>query len=258
VSGHDAPGPPSQFDEFLKVLQVCRQGSQENPLDHELWPGLLLDHIGARQGGADKVHAVDVSQLRPGLEAMIKNWKFDQSPPAQSGAAVLKGVRDLYGTLKRLFPVVTSLQSELLAWRTEMAAWLGTEFDKAGLLRELKSIIDMAKAAGLSSGVNTQDLLRDLEEFRAANVKAALDDVAKLSDDADLSNVLSVLGARHDRVATLTQRVRTALDQFFATVDSGLAADLALYGEAPERDAVQSLVAEVGDFQCVIDIIEGL
>jgi hypothetical protein len=258
TSGTDAAGVPSQFDEFLKVLQVCRQGSQDNPPEHDLWPGLLLDHVGARQGGADKVHAVDVSQLKPVLEATVKSWKLDQSPPVHSGAAVLKGVREMYGALRRLFPVVTSQQSDLVAWRTEMVAWLGAEFDKAEVLKELKGIIDMAKAAGVSSGVNTQDLLRTLEEFRSANVKTALDDVARLSGDVNLSTVLSVLGSRHDRVATLTRRVRDALDQFFATVESGLAADLALYGEAPERDAVQSLISEVGDFQCVIDIIEGL
>jgi hypothetical protein len=256
--GPDAAGAPSQFDEFLKVLRVCRQGSQESPPEHELWPGLLLDHIGARQGGADKVHAVDVSQLKPVIEATVKNWKFDQSPPVQSGAAVLKGVRELYSALRRLFPVVTSQQSDLLAWRTEMVGWLGTEFDKAELLKELKHVIDMAKAAGVSSGINTSDLLRTLEEFRTANVKAALDDVARLAGDVDLSIVLSVLGARNDRIATLTRRVRTALDQFFSTANTGLAADLALYGETPERDAVQSLVSEVADFQSVIDIIEAL
>ena len=77
----------------MRLLKSCRQTSSEASGEYTSWTQVLLDHIGARQGGADKVHAIDVSRLKPVLETTVANWKFDQSPPAQAGVGALKNIQ---------------------------------------------------------------------------------------------------------------------------------------------------------------------
>lgn len=248
----------STWVEFLRLLKSCRQTSSDTSGEYTSWTQLLLDQIGARQGGADKVHAIDVSQLKPILETTVANWKFDQSPPVQAGVGALKVVRERYQELKRLAPVITAQQSELVKWHDETIEWLGANFDKDEVVKELKTLITMAKAAALSSGMNSQELIRILEEFRAAKIVAALDNVGKLASGPDTSTVLSVLGERHDRVVAVARRTRSAVDQFFGTVETSLANEFTLYGEDPENTSISALVVEVTEFNTVIEMIEAL
>ena len=46
--------------------------------------------------------------------------------------------------------MITTQQSELLKWHDETIEWLGAKFDKDEVVKELKTLINMAKAAGLS------------------------------------------------------------------------------------------------------------
>ncbi|MFL6450918.1 MAG: protein DpdH [Bryobacteraceae bacterium] len=253
-----ADSQSSQWIEFLRMLQACRQASPDSSGEYISWTQLLLDHVGARQGGAEKVHAIDVWQLKSAVEGTVTTWKLDQSPPVQAGVAVLKGVRERYNELKRLAPVITAQQSELVKWHDEAIEWLGADFDKEELVKEMKDLITVAKAAGLSSGINSQELIRNLEDFRTAKIVTALDDVGKLVTDPGSSTILSVLGERHDRVVVIARRTRSAMDEFLRTVDTSLANEFTLYGEDPENTAIGALVAEVTEFQFAIEMIEAL
>ena len=199
-----------------------------------------------------------MSQLKTVLETTVANWKFDQSPPVQAGVGPLKGVRERYNELKRLSPVITTQQSELVKWHKETVEWLGANFDKDEVVKELKNLITMAKAAGLSSGINSQELIRTLEDFRTAKIVAALEDAGKLASGPDASTALSVLGERHDRVVAVARRTRSVVDQFFGTVETSLANEFTLYGEDPENTAISALVGEVTEFKTVIEMIEAL
>ena len=117
--------------------------------------------------------------------------------------------------------MIAAQQSELVKWHDETIQWLGANFDKDEVVKELKTLITMAKAAGLSSGMNSQELIRILEDFRAAKIVAALDNVGKLASGPDTSTVLSVLGeTRMDRVVAVARRTRSAVDQLFGTVET--------------------------------------
>ncbi len=56
----------------------------------------------------------------------------------------------------------------------------------------------------------------------------------------------------------MARRTRTAVDQFFGTVETSLANEFTLYGEDPENTSIGALVAEVTEFNTVVEMIEAL
>jgi hypothetical protein len=126
-----------------------------------------------------------------------------------------------------------------------MAEWIGDEFDKDGLVREMKAVVETAKPAGLAREVDTKKLFAAIEAFRMTSVVAALDDAKRLTTDADRGTVLAVLGHSHDTTVKVCEDLRTRFEAFLSTVDAEVEAQVKLFGAAPLAEATTELTTEL-------------
>jgi hypothetical protein len=244
------------WTEFSSALRQCRRVGEKELRDQLSWQGHLLNLIGARQGQAETVHAIDVMRLKPALDETTTSWEFRESPPSAAGAPEFTSFKTMYVNLKKHSTAISRVQSQLLSWRKKTIAWLGADTDKEDLLHNIKDAIESAKAAGVASGLDTKKLLQLLEEFRNAKVMAALEDTEKLGPDASRGQVLTVLGRGHTSVARLCEEFQNHLESFLAPVEAELVNESLKYGEDPIGDALSTLTSELSELIAVLEGVE--
>jgi hypothetical protein len=248
----------TRWDEFTDAVRRCRRIGDKEARDQSSWQGHLLNLIGARQGQADIVHAIDALRLKAVVEETIINWEFGATLPNPAGVIEFSSFRTMYSELKRLSSAIPKAQQRLVSWRSEMLAWLGESFDKETFVRELKETIEAARAAGVAGGLDANGLIRLLEEFRTAKVKTALDDVEKLEGSTSRGLVLTVLGRGHEPVARFCEAFQQRITSFVGAVEDNLASEAIRYGEDPVAEALASLKAELQDLSTVLEGVESL
>ena len=231
--------------EFTETLRRCRRTGEKESRDQPSWQGHLLNLIGARQGQADMVHAIDVMRLKSAIDKTVAAWELSETLPNPSGVAEFSSVRTSYSELKRLSSAVAKAQRRLLRWRGQTLDWFGEGFDKEATVREAKETIETAKAAGLTTGMDTKLVLQLLEEFRNTKVMAALEDVGKIAEGAPRGLVLTVLGRGYEPVVRLCEELQLKLDESLRAVDAKLASESLTYGVDPFAEAVSSLSGEL-------------
>jgi Arc/MetJ family transcription regulator len=255
----ESDGDSRAWNQFTTTLRLCRRAGDKESRDQPSWQSHLLNLVGARQGQAETVHAVDVMRLKPALEQCTSTWTFSAILPSSiAGTPDFASFRSLYSDLKKLETAVSKAQRRLLGWRGETIAWLGDPSEKDASIRDMKEAVEAARAAGLTTGLDVKGLLELLEEFRGAKVVAALDDTEKLDQESPRGTVLTVLGRGHDRVAQLCEQLGKRLDEFLKAVAAELASDEAKYGANPMQDAVSSLTTELEAFARVLQTLESL
>ena len=231
-TGEDTSG----WNEFTDALKRCRRTSAKELRDQPSWQGHLLDLVGARQGQADLVHAINVRRLKPAVEQTVSSWEFNASLPTQAGVASYSAFRTVYQEIKRLSTAVPKAQQRLREWYEEIKAWIGSDFEKDGLYRELKETIEGARDAGVARGLDSRGLLVLLDEFRTAKVAPALEDAGKLDPGAPRGLVLTILGRDHQRAVRICQQLHTRLDAFLGAIEGELANEALMYGEDPIKE----------------------
>lgn len=253
-SGSGAPTDPeaTEWLAFMDGLRKCRGTREKESRDQLSWTGHLLNLVGARQGQADTVHAIDLVRLKPAIEGAITTWEFASSPPNPSGVAEFAPFRTTYTELKKLSSAALKAQRRLSLWRSGILEWLGDGANKDLLVREFKETVEGAKAAGLTGGVETKRLLQLIEEFRTAKVMAALEDAAKLGDDAPRGTVLVILGRGYEHVARLCEELRTRYDEFMVSVDAELKSEAMKYGEDPLAEAKATLASALSELETLL------
>jgi hypothetical protein len=256
IASDDAEG--ARWDEFTDTLRRCRRVGDKETREQLSWQGHLLNLIGARQGQADTVHAIDIWRLKPALEETTSNWEFGTTLPNPAGVPEFASFRTTYSELKRLSSAIPKAQQRLVNWRSEMIAWLGDGFDKETVVRELKETIEAARAAGVASGLDANGLLRQLEEFRTARVKTALDDAEKLEGDTSRGMTLTVLGRGHEPVARLSEEFRKRFIAFVKAVEDNLASEALHYGEDPVAEALALLKEELQKISIALEEVSSL
>jgi hypothetical protein len=214
--------------------------------------------IGARQGQADKVHAIDVLRLKPAIIGTIATWDFNETIPNPSAVPEFGPFRTGYSELKRRASAIAKTQHQLFRWHSETVDWLGKETDKEALVRELKETIETAKAAGVAVGLDVRGLLQLVEEFRGTKVMTALEDTAKLEAGASRGLVLTILGRGHQPVARVCDRLRHQLEPFLQSVEAELVSEAAKYGADPLEEAVTSLTGDLDELASLLDGVEKL
>ena len=240
------------WNEFTTLALDCRR-TNGNGLDQKLWRDMLLDLIGARQGQALKVHAIDVMRLRPALLGTLSKWDFDQTIPNPTRVLEIGPFRQIYSRLKERASTVTRTQQQLCVWRTQVLDWLGPDFDKEGFVLALKETVELARSSGVAVGFEAKNFLQLVEDFRLAKVMAALEDIGKLASDTPRGHVLTILGRGHQLVAQLCDRLRSQLESFLVSVNSELESDAQKYGANPLQEAVSAITAELDGLSTLLD-----
>ena len=231
--------------EFTEELRRCREQGGRELRGQLSWQGHLLSLIGARQGQGDKVYAIDVMRLKSAVEKTVASWKFSESLPTPSGVPEFAAFRTTYSNLKKLSSGVVKAQRRLVDWRNETRVWLGEGTDKDALIRVAKETIETAVSAGLTTGMDTKQVLQFLEEFRRMKVMAAFDDAGKIADGAPRGHVLTILGRGYEPVVCLCDQLRMTLDEILCSVEARLAGESQKYGIDPFAEAVSSLSVEL-------------
>lgn len=251
-----APGADGTgWAEFTEALRKCRRTGEKELRDQLSWTGHLLNILAARQGQADTVHAIDVLRLKRVVEDTLSCWEFSAAPPNPSGVPDFAPVRSTYLELKKLSAAIAKAQRRLSRWRSQMLSWLGEGADKEILVREMKETVEAAKAAGLTRGIDSKEVRRLLdliEEFRNANVVTALEDAAKLEDEASRGTVLGVLGQGYEPVASLSEDLQTRYDEFARSADAELRNEAVKYGADPLAEAVGTLRTELDEVESLM------
>lgn len=252
-------GDGTGWNEFRRALALCRRTGDKESRDQMSWQGHLLNLVGARQGQAETVHAVDVMRLKPALEECLATWTFSATLPSTvAGTLEFQSFRTAYLEMRKRDGAISKIQRRLFCWRSDTIAWLGEPGDKDASIRDMKEAVEAAKAAGMTVGLDVKGLLELLEEFRGARVVAALDDAEKLDQQSPRGTVLTVLGRGHDQVAQLCERLATRLGEFLTAIEAELGSDAAKFGANPTQDAVSSLTNELDQFAGVLQNLESL
>ena len=254
ATGADA----TDWVQFTNALRQCRRSGDKESRDQLSWQGHLLNLVGARQGQADTVHAIDVIRLKAAIEETVAAWALTATLPTAAGATDFASFRSGYSELKRLSAAIPKAQERLFGWRKETVGWLGDVSDKEALVREMKETVEAARADGIAKGLDAKGLLQLLEDFRSAKVVAALDDAAKLDREAARGIVLTVLGRGHESVARLCEELGGRLEAFLTSVEAELASEAMKYGADPLQEAVASLTTELRELAVVLEEVGSL
>lgn len=244
-AGADGDAEATNWPEFTEMLRRCRRRGEKESREQLSWQGHLLSLIGARQGQGDMVHAIDVMRLKSAIEKTIATWEFGESLPNPAGVIDFSAFRTTYSELKRLSAAVVKSQRRLLRWRDQTLAWLGDGIDKESLVREAKETIEAAKAAGLTTGMDSKRVLQLLEEFRGAKVMAAIEDTGKITEGTPRGLVLTILGRGYEPVVRLCEELQVKLDEILGLVEAELANESLKYGDDPLAEAASSLAHEL-------------
>jgi hypothetical protein len=250
------------WEEYRAALRKCRRagssGEKETP-ETLSWTTHLLNLVGARQGGGDSVHAIDVVPLRSAVHATRAQWFVSGTIPSPAGVVALPGLKALHSELKRAGSSVEKARTRIVSWRSQMVEWIGEgAVEKDALVREMKAVIDASKSAGLVRGIdglNMKRLSQAVEAFRTAPVMAALHETEQLGTDAVPGVVLTVLGRLNESAIAACNDVKTRFEELLTAVAEELASQGQLYGADPLAEATSALEGEVSS---LVDALKGL
>lgn len=235
----------STWAEYGAALARCRGTTGAGEAS---WIAYLLDLVGARQGGADKVHAIDAARVKALIDDAVKHWSHASQPPrgVVAGADGLEKLRVTHNDLRRFATSVDTERDALVVWWQRCTDWMGVEFDKNEVLRLMKEAADAAHDAGLARLVNLRSFNTSVDEFRNAAVKAALDDVARLGA-MDRGAALALLGRGYAPAVQKTNELVAAYDSLEEAIIAEFASAQLTAGADPITEAVAALQAEMSD-----------
>jgi hypothetical protein len=239
-----AADPNSNWSGYAAALAAC-MGTAAS--EDGGWRRFLLDLVGARQGSADKVYAVDAFRLKPLIEGVLQRWSHASSVPPRTviaGADDLDKFRTRYNELRKLAGAVDMERDALIAWRERCMAWMGNEFDKNEVLGLMKAAADAAHDSGIAREINIRAFHAAVEAFRGTTVKAALDDIARLSA-RDRGFTISVLGRKYVDVMAVTNDLISVYDDFESKIYDEFAREQMSKGVDPLAEAVAALQLEL-------------
>jgi hypothetical protein len=210
----------------------------------------LLTRLGARQGGGDKVHAIDVTRLLPVLKQIRKDWKVTSEFPKpyqsdEPGKRLQMHVREITrsgtSTVKKWQQAVNKHSQAVLKQ-------VGQEFDKNSIIENLKETASAARQFGIRGEITHGKIEELLDALQKAPAVECLQYIRSISDTEDTGGLMSALaqldtqtlGLLTDFVATSTQYIAQTKRQIESQVDN--------WGDEVvqnETNAVDALLAEL-------------
>jgi hypothetical protein len=257
-AGALSAGPPSAdyaaWNAFTDELRKCRSRQESSP-NSVSWTEHLLNLIGARQGQAERVYAIDVTQLKQAVQDVLATWEFRTNLPPQPGAEAYGVFRSAHSDLKRLSQVIEPTRKRFLQWHTDATSWLGTEFDKDEAIREMKDLLNETRAAGLGANIDHNGTLRLVEDLRTSQLAPALENGRRLVANTSRGMSLRVLGYGHFSVMELVDRLRTAMDAIVAHITARLDGETSTYGGDPVSESKILLTSELKEIARLLQSI---
>lgn len=253
---------PEQLTTGVEKWDEARAGLSRirtNDDKQDSWVEFLLDQIGARQGGANAVHAVDGGRIKDVLARVSRTWSFGESlPPAAAADASYRLVREEYQRLKRSLPSAIQEATEIVRQRRRrMTTFLGEDFDKAAVVDALSDAITQVVAVG-SWDVNRAALREVLRAFGEARVAEVFEDAGRLGEDATPGTVLSVLGRQHIPSARVVDTCIDVFDRFLTTQSEHVRSELEAVGIDVVEESLEALRGEIARVGKCLDVMEGV
>ena len=246
-----------RWDRVSRLALEVYAGDDKN----RAWREMLKDQIGARQGGADTVHAVDSARLRPSFEEFAKSWDLAGVPlPEPKDNAELKTALSLFKEMRQLLPkAVAEEQGALSTWHGEVSNWLGgTKVDKQKLVERLEEALKSAKGSGLTSRVDYPALKRQVKAFGASAITATLEDAGRLAEEPSPEVVLSLIARQDEKTVSVTRELRKRLTSMFDEVEQNLDEHGKAVGPDPVKAAQIEIQVEFDEIAAILNEIGGL
>ncbi|MFN7770990.1 MAG: protein DpdH [Planctomycetaceae bacterium] len=204
----------------------------------------LLARVAVRQGGSPTTYGIDAMRLVAIVRSLTKaGWKSSVQMPDSTGNPSLAEVAAFTRSLsRRLASAAKKRQDALAGIRTKYETQLGTEFDKAAVLKTLGDIVDEASQFGLLEGSElpkAAELRKLNEDFRAAPVKECLEKLVGSASD-DFGTQLSSLAQVDDGTLKLIEHFIDEMSRCLKSLEGRLQADLSA-GEGCVDHTTQSI-----------------
>lgn len=206
------------------------------------WQSLLLEHVGARQGGAGAVHAVDCAELGPLVVAASADWALKDAPPANNNDAEYSDfVRRFNDARVSVESAIREEEAALLSWHPISIAWFSEGADKGEVQETLRKLVTEAKLRGLAPAADYEAVRRTISELAGVALAGAAQAATRLKGPMTRGEKLSVLAALPGRaIAPATQFIKE-IDAFLAQVDNGLGGREAEFNDQVVQDALNEV-----------------
>jgi hypothetical protein len=241
------PGPPADNTPRGLVSRWESLKQQAAKSRHELRK-LLLEHVAARQGGADKEHAVDAAVLIPALKQLKQqDWKLTTGGDDR-WRRNLTVASEHVTSLRTQLPAI--LKEEVLAaekWINRVETLLGDAFDLDEVTNTMRETINKSVQLGVfrCRGSNNPQQLRDrISKVRTMAVKSCFDQAkAATNEQNDFGKQLSTIGQLDTGIVA---NARDLVEEFEAFLsETGKITDDRLVDAPNPQESVNNLKAKL-------------
>jgi hypothetical protein len=180
----------------------------------------------ARQGGADKINAVDAAAMLPAIEELRTSKTLpNEAEVGAFDATVNAHLRQLKGPLKA---AADHRATKLGEWHAKVTAFLGNNFEISDVIEQLREAITEANRAHVYQQTDLQaaSLSAKLGDLQQLKIKPALELARSTADATDLAvqinNIAQVDGRVEAGVLATLDQYHDFLEQTSREVDGRL------------------------------------
>lgn len=212
------PGPPVNPTPHGDVNRWEKLKQEAAKSRHEM-RDLLLDHVAARQGGADKVHAVDAAVLIPALKQLKKQeWKLEKWEDDRWRKNLTTGREHVTSLRNQLPGILNEEIAEAAKWVEKVEALLGDSFNLDEVVNTMRETITKALSSGTFRCLGTDDPqgLRGLiTKVKAMAVKGCFDQAKVATEEqSDFGKQLAAVGQLETTIMAETLNLVETFENF--------------------------------------------
>lgn len=241
----DPPSPPDGADgPWFEVQQLFRSSRKK-------WREMLLEQIGARQGGGSGVWGIDAISLVPIVQKVKIDWEFGEVPTPGSEPDYADFVRNFRNIRTQIEKAINEETIMLKKWIENIDAWFGNDIDKLAVQDLLRKLVSQVKQRGLLPGVDYKQLRRELSGLPSISIAETKSAAIRLCNKPSRGEILLTLSGLPYRAVRPTQQFISRIDAFLEQLDRTLNAQETIIG----RDVLEDTVKALND---VLDYINKL
>lgn len=222
---------------------------------------LLLRQVAARQGGAEKVHAIDAARVLPPTKQLKREGRVTASFPGErltdpNDESVRRHVTELQRD--NIQGWIEERRRELVEWRTRANNWLGLNFDKDAVAKTLFETVQEIQRLGLyPNGVATRDTLKaNIEAFRVSALRECIGHIDRLDDCNDQGTILSAVAQVNDahRISLVT--LIENFDRFLKATQLNVETQLRIAGADLVEEGIRHVTSVFDEFVQLSQVLD--